>query len=467
MVVDANSASLRRPHNKNEPLETDHSRLNKFATRDSNYESVAGEIRNLISIAIRRDPEGAKKFLDILIAGIRQNESLRKEIALPVGNTCDWAKPIVQEFVVSNPLRNVSKALVFCGGPGSGKSVLSRVIVRYLEDKGGIDVGYLIFKEGSAETSQPIPAMRRLLHELLGKNHKLYRHVEERYREVSTAAKLTLEDLFEIFKAVMSDERSKSTIIVIDGFNECDDEPQRRPGLKKEFNARRDLMDKFHLLGKESAGRFIITTQEFEELSKGFSIARRINLNDRLEVKDAVKDVIDHRVNTFLDEYLEKLRDDESSDHDGNDDDEDDSSPGTGQASPRREDARLSQYKSLCKEYEDLRPILLKNLKDKAGHMFLWVDLFMERLEGLQTTSPAQFRIELEGLPTDLIRLYVEMFARKLKGHRQAITQKLPWLLFVQNPLRRDELRDALAMQDFQKRENSHLQRNCRSKNSV
>ncbi|KAI1173838.1 hypothetical protein F4777DRAFT_422921 [Nemania sp. FL0916] len=445
LVVDSHSASLNRNDNINEPLETDHSRMNKFATKDYNYTRVVSQITRLISIAMEKDPEGSQKFHDALISGLGDNASLTHGITVPVGNTCDWAKPVVNEFI-SDPEQR-SKALFIYGGPGLGKSVLSRFIVKHLEDDENVTVSHLIFKEGSIETSQPIPAMRRLLCELLRKNPKFYRHVRERLKKSPTLGKpWNLEDLFEIFNAIMLDERSKSVIVVIDGLNECDDEAQKRQGSKKEFRARRDLIDKFRLL-RNCNGRFIITTQEFDGLSRGFSITKRIDLNSQVEVGTAVRELIDHRVNVFLDEYLQKLRDDASSDESDFSGDE--------ESRNKRDDARDTQRTRLYQEYQNLRSIILKELKQKAGNMFLWVDLFMERLEGLQTTSPAQFRRELEGLPTDLIQLYVEMFTRKLKGNRQAITQKLPWLLFTRKPLKREELRDALAMQDFKKRSDS------------
>lgn len=91
--------------------------------------------------------------------------------------------------------------------------------------------------------------------------------------------------------------------------------------------------------------------------------------------------------------------------------------------------------------------------------MFLWVSLFMNNLEHLASTSPGKILEELEALPTDLMQLYIEMFSRRLKDHKTAICQKLPWILFAQRPLRREELQDALAMQDCRGKPEPALQK--------
>jgi len=107
-------------------------------------------------------------------------------------------------------------------------------------------------------------------------------------------------------------------------------------------------------------------------------------------------------------------------------------------------------------EYEKLQEELLEIMKNKAGNMFLWVFLFMGLLENLPSYAPEDIRQQMKGLPRELIPLYEELFRRKLSEGAElqaAISQKLPWILYAQRPLRIDELCDALAMQNYKKSE--------------
>jgi hypothetical protein len=436
MVVDRHSATMKANNNKNVELKTDHSHLNKFATKDSNYNLVVWEIVDLISTSVRRYDVDIKDCLESLQADIESHASLRTDIQKSVTGTCDW---VVRE--VEGLLQNLSNkeatsgALIFLGGPGTGKSTLSKFIAEHLEEV-KVDVKYIIFKEGSPATSQPTPAIRLLVHQLLSKNHTLYRHIRKRHEERS---EWTLEILLDVFEKMMADETSESTIIVIDALNECDNEP-RTHGAKKDFKPLTDFMNKLRHLEHDVTRHFIITTQRIDELSTGFRKRRIIDLDDREEVKSAVKVYIKDQVHGFLDDYLKELRGTEMS--------EGGESSGDEQGARRGGDTR---YESLRKEYEDLRPYLLAELTKKADRMFLWVYLFIDRLRHLQSTSPGDILKELEGLPKGLISIYIEIFSRRQKEQPEAISQKLPWILFAQQPLTREELRDALAVQFYRK----------------
>ncbi|KAH0544881.1 hypothetical protein FGG08_000961 [Glutinoglossum americanum] len=440
MVVDRHSAIMKTNNNKNVELKTDHSHLNKFATKDSNYNLVAREIVDLISTSIRRYDADIKDCLESLGVDMKSHESLRAEISKPVAGTCDWVVREVEKFLQNlSDKKAASKALIFRGGPGSGKSVLSKFITEHIREKVGFNVKYIIFKEASPTTSQPTPAMLWLIYQLLSENHTLYRHIQKRHEQQS---EWTLEILLDVFENMMADGASESTIIVIDALNECDNEP-RTHGARRDFKPLKDFMDKLRHLDCGVTRHFIITTQQIDELSIGFPKRKTIDLEAREEVKLAVEAYINDQVNGFLNDYLEELQKAELPEGGESSEDE--------QGGRRRSDTRLLRFKSLRKGYEDLLPDLVAELTKKADHMFLWVYLFMDRLRRLQSTSPGDIRKELEGLPKGLISLYTEMFSRRQKDQSEAISQKLPWILFAQQPLTRDELRDALAMQSHRR----------------
>lgn len=426
-------------------LETDHCGLNKFASCNANYNTVVAQIQKLLDTSSKVDEKGIEECLESLNA-VEFLKSLRERISSPAKNTCDWVKKYVKEFctnlgislldasVKNGSLKDISpKTLILRGPPGAGKSVLSRYIMDYLESH-GVEVRYFIFKATEKANSQASPAIRTLIHQLLDKDHKLYRHIRDYREKIKAQSPKALSVWLKIFKDMMLDERSKSIVIVIDALNECDEMLGENESPKNESSndgSRKDLMKVLSGLGPNITGRFIITTQHFTGLTKPFPkcTSMLINLESLAEVKDAVKLVIEDQVKQFF----ESLQFDEFE---------------------TEED--LERVK---KEYEKLQKELLGDMKKKAGNMFLWVFLFMGRLENLTSSAPEDFRQEMKGLPKELIPLYEELFKRKLSEGAElqaAIAQKLPWILYAQRPLRINELCDALAIQNYRKSDGEH-----------
>ncbi|KAH0536850.1 hypothetical protein FGG08_006312 [Glutinoglossum americanum] len=333
MVVDERSATM--SGRKRIALNTDHSGLNKFVSEDSNCRTVVDKIKQMIDDITEQD--------DILTC----LESLR---------------------------------------PVDCRAMLHMI------SKPPIEVAYFTSREHNDVESQAAPAIRTLVHQLLAKDHKLYRHIKSYYLErLAGRHEWTLDLLWEVFEKMMSGDRSKRTIILIDALNECGQA------------TRKDLMRKLSS-NPDITKYFLITTQRFPDFSDHFPNHNLADVDSKNEVRKNVEILIDDQVEKFF---------------------------ATRKFEPHvREDVRQ------C-------------LRDKAGSMFLWVLLVTNRLRTLSSSSAGHILNELESLPEGLISIYEALFRRQLEDHRKAITQKLPWILYARRLLKVEGLRDALAMQDY------------------
>ena len=112
-------------------------------------------------------------------------------------------------------------------------------------------------------------------------------------------------------------------------------------------------------------------------------------------------------------------------------------------------DDQVRKYFTTHKFEPHVRGDVRRCLRENAGSMFLWVLLVTNRLRTLSSSSAGHILKELKSLPRDLISTYEALFRIQLEDHRKAITQKLPWILYACRLLKVEELRDALAMQDY------------------
>ena len=313
-------------------------------------------------------------------------------IQVPDGHTCDWVEKYVDRLY-SNP-HLFANTLIISGGPGTGKSVLARFILEYLE-KRQIKVASYFFKKRSNEDSTPArevtAAIRTLIYQLLYKDRKLYRCIQGYFRKQQRRkSPWDFPLLWEAFKETLSNERSKSTIILIDALDEC------------EATTRDLFLDKL-ASNAQLSRRFLVTTQPFTDFSNYFPNYRPLNVNTMVEVREGVKTFIDDSVKILLE---------------------------------RR------------KITEAIRDRVTTKMKEKAGNMFLWVSLIIGHLNNMESTTPRHILKELKSLPEDLIETYVQLFKRQLVDHKKAIKQKLPWILYSHRLLNLEELKYALAMQD-------------------
>ncbi|KAI9772512.1 MAG: hypothetical protein M1840_000717 [Geoglossum simile] len=368
LVVDERSATI--SGRRRVQLNTDHSGLNKFVSENSNCRIVIGEIKQMIDDITEQD--------DILkcLESLRPVDccAILHMVSQPVRNTCDWIREEIDRFCLGPPIS--TKALVISGGPGTGKSVLSRFILEYLEDK-PVEVAYFTFREHNDVESQAAPAIRTLVHQMLAKDHKLYRYIKGYYSErLAGGHQWTLDLLWEVFEEMISADRSKRTIILIDALNECGQA------------TRKDLIQKLSS-NPDITKHFLITTQRFPDFSDHFPAHNLIDVDSRNEVRRSVEILIDDQVGKYF---------------------------ATHKFEPHvRED----------------------------------VLLVINRLKTLSSSSAGHILKELKSLPRGLISTYEALFRVQLEEHGKAIRQKLPWILYACRLLKVEELRDALAMQDY------------------
>ncbi|KAJ8127927.1 hypothetical protein O1611_g5708 [Lasiodiplodia mahajangana] len=409
MVVDEDLATIRNECERPIKLNTDHSGLNKFGSRDDgNYKEIVAKIGKLIDIYDRIDDDNIEKCLRALQVSISASDRAPQRRELPKdfdSNTCSWVDKQVDEFCDAE---NTSRALIFRGSPGCGKSVLSRYIMDHLE-KRDTKIVHFVFKDDSWETSHAESAIRSLIRQMLFKDRRLYRHLQN-YEENRSGNSWPFEYLMRVFRDMISNGRSRSLIIVLDALNECEDQ------------SRRELLDGL-ASSRLLAGHFIITSQDVPEMMDAFPESVPIELDNLKDVKHAVEIFIDHKVEQFMDGLNSKA-------------------------------TARSKKPVNRRPYEELRGQVSSKLKGDAGHMFLWVQLVIERLRGIKNSAPDNIRAELDALPPNLIPVYEKIFEQVVKESPADVIRTLPWVLYAKRPLVVEELRDALAIQDCKKGRN-------------
>lgn len=149
---------------------------------------------------------------------------LRNPVAVP--GTCQWL--LHHEIYCDWRQKQGSDLLWLSADPGCGKSVLASYLVGHLKNKDNSlqvpeIVCFFFFKEDNSEQDNAISALQALLHQLYSAQPWLLEHAAKRY--LAEGARKTLGQfgaLWSIFEASVKDPRSRDTLLVLDGLDECE-----------------------------------------------------------------------------------------------------------------------------------------------------------------------------------------------------------------------------------------------------
>ncbi|TRX91712.1 hypothetical protein FHL15_007494 [Xylaria flabelliformis] len=317
--------------------------------------------------------------------------------------TCSWAlkNPKIKSWLQPNSDLPV---LWLQGKPGSGKSVLTSEITKFMRASSQFVVRHFCSQRYTSSILYH-QILRSLLLQLLRNNDELVAHV---YRDSVLGRKpptiQALEKLIlSLLKVTSNEPRQINYVwIVLDGLNEC--EPRQQISLMSFLN---------QLTGKTASGgdtvcKILISSRHSPTIAKRLRVWQVISLSDeRNSVKLAIMRYVSQRLQLLHD----KLR-----------------------------QLELSQ-----KEIEGLARVIT----NKADGMFLYARLVLDYLGSNLFYSGAEIKASIDELPKELSEFYQKILTQILVRLNSQSVERLKsifgWIAFSKRPLKRMEFLSALT----------------------
>ncbi|GAP92702.1 putative NACHT domain-containing protein [Rosellinia necatrix] len=317
--------------------------------------------------------------------------------------TCSWA---LKNCKITSWLRPSpdQPILWLQGKPGSGKSVLTSEITKFMKASNQFVIRYFCSQRYTSSILYH-EILRSILLQLLRNNDELITHVYKDYvlgrkpPTVQALEKLVLA----LLKATSSEPRQvKYVWIVLDGLNEC--EPRQQASVMSFLN---------QLTGKTASGgdtvcKILISSRHSPTIAKRLRVGQVMSLSDeRKSVTMAIMQYVSQRLHSLHD----KLR-----------------------------QLELSQ-----KEIGDLTRVIT----NKADGMFLYARLVLDYLSREIFYSGAEIKSSIDELPKEISEFYQKILTQILVQLEQRSVDRLKsifgWIAFSKRPLKRMEFLSALT----------------------
>ncbi|KAI8626353.1 hypothetical protein F5Y19DRAFT_227422 [Xylariaceae sp. FL1651] len=317
--------------------------------------------------------------------------------------TCSWTLKN-QKFKAWLQQSSDCSVLWLQGAPGSGKSVLTSQIARFMKTSNLFVVRHFCSQRYSSSILYD-QVLRSLLLQLLRKNDELVAHV---YKDFVLGKKpptvQALEKLLLTLLKITSDEprQTKYIWIIIDGLNEC--EPRDQISVMTLIN---------QITGKKTAGgdtvcKILISSRHSPTIAKRLRTKQVISLS---EERNSVKLAIMQYVSQRLQSLHEKLR----------------------------------QLDLGPKEIEEV----VRVITNKADGMFLYARLVLDYLASNIFYSGAEMKSSIDELPRELSDFYQKILTQILVRLDPRSADRLKsifgWIAFSKRPLKRMEFLSALT----------------------
>ena len=398
IVVPKDSATLGYANERTMYLNANHRDVCKFSTQDDpNYlavrNSLASALEDLrVGTTIRRqetDYALQQRLKDVLDVDDTHDDDLLRVDSFCLPGTCAW----ITEERTYQEWRGSSDPQVYwiTAKPGTGKSVLSGSVVKFLKD-GGEDCVFYFFNYGDKWKSSISHFLRSLAWQISSMHTEVFQFLLKTCQkdpQLSKAdyrtiwRKLFLEGIFKI-------QFSRPQFWIIDGLDECRNDSELVSLLIKAAEIR-------------ALRIFTTCRRPFE--TYGLATLRGL----RIISKTVPSDGTTADIRLYLEENFNSL-------------------PALG---PDRNEAR-----------ESTMAIIL----EKSTGCFLWVRIVLQELKRVHTA--AEVSEVLESVPSDMDELYMRILdsmARMPYGKRLA-KAILTWTVCAARPLTTDELYHALQL---------------------
>jgi dephospho-CoA kinase len=265
--------------------------------REMREEIKVWKENSLTHIQQQNEKESAKQY-ESIIAWFKYDESDQLGILDTISSesskfsgTCSWAlkNPKIKSWLQPSPDTSL---LWLQGKPGSGKSVLTSEITKFMRASTQFVIRHFCSQRYTSSTLYH-QILRSLLLQLLRSNDELVSHVYKDYvlgrkpPTVQALEKLVLA----LLKVASSEPRQiKYVWIVIDGLNEC--EPRQQTSMMSFLN---------QLTGKPASGgdtvcKILISSRHSATIAKRLRIDQVISLSDERSVKLTIMQYVSQRL---------------------------------------------------------------------------------------------------------------------------------------------------------------------------
>ena len=371
-----------------------HSYGKKLDSIENDLQIVA---RSLECLPTNRNqsPDADKCRRDLFLTDPRTHrERLKREKGSVIVGSCDWVPETPQYKSWSDSTGGV---LWVCGGPGTGKTMLSIYLSERLErDAQARDtpslVLYFFCDNRDNERNGAIQMLRGLLYHLVELRPGLIKHMLSAHKvQGKRLFDGDIDKIWDVFLQTIDDPDVPLVTCVMDGLDECDESSLTSLLLKIESLAPTDKL------------KVLVLSREHPKCIRESLVSRpQIKLDAALE---SVSDGLELYINTRVAELAE-------------------SSP---------------HYPQLLIER------IRKSLITGSGGVFLWVSFMIQDLRGKE---PSEVVDCLNDLPEGLYEIYERILNQIKPRHRNQVKALLTWVVFAEWPLSLEELVEALAVEE-------------------
>ncbi|KXT06184.1 hypothetical protein AC578_1311 [Pseudocercospora eumusae] len=305
--------------------------------------------------------------------------------------TCEWV--LENEDFKKWQSAKAPQLLLITGEPGIGKTVLATFLVDHYKKQSasnGSDFSYFFCMNAEARQSTGLGILRGWLLLLLRKRPALCDHLLKDFAVKGEHLFDSIESLWPVFEAVISDDILGNLLLQIDGLDECDETSRdllvsRLGGLMRRCdckNMKVVITSRVVRTASDLASHFLDATQR---------IAMDIG-----------------KVNKDLQRFIEY---------------------------------EVNDIASKCGWGPDLKAEVTKQVKDRDGGTFVWVSL---ALKTVSKKRPYQVLDELSKLPLGLQNLYARILYEIPPDERDIVYRVLVLVIGAEEPMSLDELSIAL-----------------------
>lgn len=327
------------------------------------------------------------------------------------GNTFAWF--LDQKEFVSWRSGEESSVLWIRGSPGKGRTVLSKLLLSHLEknspsqspeSQNTVSVIYFFFYGQDPKLRTVSSLIRSLIHQLLkvASNADIFKHILPKHKK-NEGLLDSNEELWIIFRNVISDPIFGTIYCVIDALDECE-ESELEDSKSTLLLRLRDLFSAMRSGSPRPFLKVLITSRPNHDIGNEFEDIPSIELK---------------ATSSDLEIYVESR---------------------LGGISPS----------SLPRKFH---PMVRKELRERAGGTFLWVSIVTGKLKKIRFPSESRIMEMIENLPIDLECMYQSLLDQMSGSPDEEIYHKLlVWVVYAGRPLTLAELEEALAIRLNSKR---------------
>lgn len=320
----------------------------------------------------------------------------------PVPGTCQW---IHSHDIFLSRLETGSNALLWLTGrPGSGKTMLSWSLLRYIDDTRVRSRNAFLFLCQNKNTRTDAKAVViGLILQIIDRHRSLIRHVRSVFERQGASMIQSFSLLWRIFLRLIKDPKVGVLYLILDSLDECD-QTSCRQLLEAIFDL---LADPLMSSPGGNRVKFLITSRPL--LHESYVNTKEVSWS-RISI-DEDNTGYTKDLEVFIRERVNRI-------------------------------SAARQYPSETRDY------LYQTIQSKADRTFLWIHIILGTIESSLLTSRKELQKILTSIPDDLVATYHRYLSGIPREHHNDAVQLLQLLLASSRPLTLEELNIAFTVGD-------------------